>query len=185
MCQGISNKYGIAVDYVRDTYLQSKKEARKSSGDVGALQPRFEIFGDRLGLSRQDKSWARAEYETVRLANVRVLPHAKELVESFRSASETLLILTNGDGELQRARLEACWLRWTFAKLFASTDVSAKKPSEQAFLETLHIMGATPEDTRMVGDDAVSDLMPAAGLGIETWRVRGNAGGTFVEKWPA
>lgn len=53
------------------------------------------------------------------------------------------------------------------------------KPSPEIFRAALALVGARPADAVMVGDDLVSDLEPAAAVGLRTCLVRTGKGGSF------
>lgn len=53
------------------------------------------------------------------------------------------------------------------------------KPSPEIFRAALGLLGAEPADAVMVGDDLVSDLRPAAAVGLRTCLVRTGKGSTF------
>ncbi|HEU0193394.1 MAG TPA: HAD-IIA family hydrolase [Gaiellales bacterium] len=53
------------------------------------------------------------------------------------------------------------------------------KPSPEIFRVALGLLGAEPGDAVMVGDDLVSDLRPAAAVGLRTCLVRTGKGGSF------
>jgi ribonucleotide monophosphatase NagD (HAD superfamily) len=53
------------------------------------------------------------------------------------------------------------------------------KPSPEIFRAALGLVGARPADAVMVGDDLVSDLEPAAAVGLRTCLVRTGKGSSF------
>jgi HAD superfamily hydrolase (TIGR01458 family) len=53
------------------------------------------------------------------------------------------------------------------------------KPSPEIFRAALGLLSARPGDAVMVGDDLVSDLRPAAAVGLRTCLVRTGKGGSF------
>jgi HAD superfamily hydrolase (TIGR01458 family) len=53
------------------------------------------------------------------------------------------------------------------------------KPSPEMFRVALGLVGAEPADAVMVGDDLVSDLQPAAAVGLRTCLVRTGKGSSF------
>ena len=68
------------------------------------------------------------------------------------------------------------------AALEYAADVRAEvigKPSAQIYRAALAACGADPGSATMVGDDLVSDLRPAAALGMATCLVRTGKGGSF------
>jgi HAD superfamily hydrolase (TIGR01458 family) len=69
------------------------------------------------------------------------------------------------------------------AALEYSADVRAEvvgKPSETIYRIALETMAATPDAAIMVGDDLVSDLRPAAAIGMRTGLVRTGKGASMT-----
>ena len=64
-----------------------------------------------------------------------------------------------------------------------AADVRAEvvgKPSETIYRIALETMGASPDDSVMVGDDLISDLRPAAAIGLRTGLVRTGKGASMT-----
>ncbi len=82
-----------------------------------------------------------------------------------------LAAITNGHGEVQRARLESAGLARFFDAVVSATDIEAVKPSAAMFQHTLSLVDARPEDAWHIGDSLGSDIAGArnAGLGAAVW----------------
>lgn len=82
-----------------------------------------------------------------------------------------LAAITNGHGEVQRARLEQAGLARFFDAVVSATDIEAVKPSAAMFQHTLALVEARPTDAWHIGDSLNSDIAGAlnAGLGGAIW----------------
>jgi HAD superfamily hydrolase (TIGR01549 family) len=94
-----------------------------------------------------------------------------------------LAAITNGHGEVQRARLRVAGLEAFFDAVVSATDVELVKPHAAIFEHTLKAVGAAPRNAWHIGDSLKSDVAGArnAGLGAAVWlnrhgHQRGEAG---------
>lgn len=105
-----------------------------------------------------------------------------QLIERLRP-SYRLGIITNGPGELQRAKLEACGAAALFGPsdfcAVVSGEQPAAKPDPSIFRTALKMMGVDPGETIMVGDSLVHDIQGGirAGLLATVWVRGASAGG--------
>jgi putative hydrolase of the HAD superfamily len=82
-----------------------------------------------------------------------------------------LAAITNGHGEVQRARLRAAGLERFFDTVVSATDVEQVKPHAAIFEHTLKVVGASPREAWHIGDSLGSDVAGArnAGLDAAVW----------------
>ena len=86
-------------------------------------------------------------------------------------------IVTNGEGEPQRAKLAAIGLTDRFPVFVASADVGMRKPDAEIFLHACEQLGTEPEETAHVGDRLDLDAQGAAAAGLRgIWVDRTGAG---------
>lgn len=76
-------------------------------------------------------------------------------------------VLTNGDAEQQRAKVDRVGLAGHLDVLVASSDLPAGKPDPAAFRHAADLLGAAPEDTLMVGDSLADDVRGALAAGLQ------------------
>jgi FMN phosphatase YigB (HAD superfamily) len=97
-------------------------------------------------------------------------PHARRLVDLLRATNRHVTLATNpvfGRREIE-LRLKASDLYLHDFDLVTSWDVmKSTKPQVHFFHETLNKIGASPDNTVMIGNDPYYDL-PAHTLGIQT-----------------
>ena len=95
-------------------------------------------------------------------------PGALEVLEQLSSAA-TLALVTNGLGEVQRARIERLDLEPLFAVIVISGEVGTAKPGTGIFdlaFEALH--QPAKQSALMIGDSLSSDIAGGVNYGIST-----------------
>jgi putative hydrolase of the HAD superfamily len=77
-------------------------------------------------------------------------------------------VVSNGDGSVQRAKLDAAGLSAYFDHVFISGEQRAAKPHAAAFQRALSDVRTAPAEALFVGDDPAIDIAGAAGAGMKT-----------------
>ena len=75
-------------------------------------------------------------------------------------------VLTNGEREMQQAKLEATGLALADVHLIPTVDLGCPKPQRAAYLAACDQLGAAPVDTLMVGDSLTNDVQGARKAGL-------------------
>lgn len=97
----------------------------------------------------------------------RVYDDAVPALRRARAAGLRVGVLTNGDAEQQRAKVDRLGLAPQIDVLVASSDLPAGKPDPTAFHHTTGLLGTAPEDTLMVGDCLAEDVLGALAAGLQ------------------
>lgn len=84
----------------------------------------------------------------------------------FRDAGVTVAVLTNGDEDQQRDKLERTGLAGAVDVLIASSVLPAGKPDPRAFQHALALLGVTPDQALMIGDSLEKDVHGALAAGL-------------------
>jgi YjjG family noncanonical pyrimidine nucleotidase len=101
-------------------------------------------------------------------ANGDLYPGAVELLEAI-AAHATLALVTNGIGEVQRARIARTGIEQYFDAIVISGEVGASKPGTAIFDLTFGLLGNPDRSTAlMVGDNESSDIEGGIRYGIDT-----------------
>ncbi|MCP4643703.1 MAG: HAD family hydrolase [bacterium] len=87
-------------------------------------------------------------------------------VLEFLRGRVRLGILTNGASDLQREKLDGARLAGDFEAFVAGGDVGNRKPQPDGFNRVLELLGASPAESAMVGDNLKSDIQGACAMGI-------------------
>nr|GID83478.1 haloacid dehalogenase [Actinoplanes derwentensis] len=84
----------------------------------------------------------------------------------FRDAGRIVAVLTNGDEDQQRDKLERTGLASAVDVLIASSALPAGKPDPRAFHHALALLGVAPEQALMIGDSLAKDVHGALAAGL-------------------
>lgn len=84
-----------------------------------------------------------------------------------RDAGLVVAVLTNGDSAHQRSKLDRTGLAGHLDVVVASDDLPAGKPDPRAYVATCEILGVTPGDVLMVGNDVEKDYQGPVDAGLD------------------
>ena len=105
-------------------------------------------------------------YNQIREEGMRPFPGAIETLRRLRQAGMPLGLITNGNAEMQRAKIE----RFSVAEYFDHVQIEGEfgigKPDERAFRHALGALGADASEAWMVGDNLDFDIHGAQQVGI-------------------
>ena len=119
-----------------------------------------------LDLPEADADAMAERYSTVRLDNMYVLPGTQSTLDLLRSKGYRLGLLTNGDGETQRYKIERFDLAKYFETILVEGELGYGKPDMRIYRLALSALGLEPEDTCMIGDNLTWDVEAPQQLGI-------------------
>ena len=97
---------------------------------------------------------------------MRPFPGAIETLLRLRMANIRLGLITNGDAEGQRAKIERFSLAGYFDHIQIEGEFGIGKPDERAYRNALSELGAEPSEAWMVGDNLDADIRGAQQVGI-------------------
>jgi len=101
-------------------------------------------------------------------ANGSLYDGAREVLECL-SRQASLALVTNGLGEVQRARVDRLGIGDYFDAIIISAEVGAAKPGTEIFDIVFEALGCpTKESALMVGDSLSSDMQGGTNYGIAT-----------------
>lgn len=95
-----------------------------------------------------------------------LIPGAKELLD-YLAPKYNLFILSNGFRELQSHKMKTTGILGYFKDIILSDHIGVNKPGAALFLHALEKTGSQKEDSIMVGDMFGTDIVGAAGIGME------------------
>ena len=100
---------------------------------------------------------------------VRLKPDADAMLRGFRGCT---VIVTNGPGRLQRAKIAAAGLDRRVDHVLVSGECGVHKPDPAIFQRALALAGCAAGDAVMIGDHPVMDIAGARAVGIPAVMVR-------------
>lgn len=132
--------------------------------EVNPYERAFRTVVEEFDLDGEPTSLA-VDFVENEAAATRLLPGAKRLVTAISAHSRTG-ILTNGDGRMQRRKIEAHSLEQLVDAVLVSNEVGARKPDPEIFEVAKDEL---PADSYVyVGDTFEQDILPARKAGFVT-----------------
>lgn len=107
-----------------------------------------------------------ADYLVRYEAGWRVFDDAVPALRRARDANLVVAVLTNGDEEHQRFKLDKLGLTDEVDALLASSSLPVGKPDPRAFGAALERLSVTPDQALMVGDSLEKDIRGAQAVGL-------------------
>lgn len=107
-----------------------------------------------------------SRYTELRAVGAREFDGARHTLETLRNTGVRLALVTNGAGDIQRAKLE----RFSLATLFDHIQIEGEhtfgKPDLRAYSHALDALGTDPAGAWMVGDNLEWEVAAPQRLGI-------------------
>ena len=105
-------------------------------------------------------------FTTLRERAVKLFPGAIDTLRHLGKAGVRLGLLTNGQAESQRGKIERFGLEPFFHHVQIEEEFGVGKPDERAFQHALVALGVGPNEAWMVGDNLANDILGAQQAGI-------------------
>jgi len=99
------------------------------------------------------------------LDTTRLYPGIADALAELSARPHPLAVLTNKPGDLSRTLLEGLGVAPRFARIWGAGDVPARKPDPAGLHALLSELGATAEETWLVGDSQ-TDVATARAAGV-------------------
>jgi len=195
VCRAAAARAGVeaavladAVDRARRDFWSDPERHRRERVAMLAAWRKIAALG--LGaLGCRDGALAAAmgdDFAARRRARWRLFDDALPCLEALRGRGLRLGLVTNGDGDMQREKLERFALRPWFASIVIEGDFGRGKPDPAVYRHVLDALGVAPAEAMMVGDNLEFDVVGPARLGVHgVWldragRGRGDAGADTI-----
>ena len=104
-------------------------------------------------------------FQRERRARQMVFPDVLPILARLRE-SHQLALITNGAPDLQREKIAASGLADYFDAIVVSGELGIGKPDPRIFAHTLGLVGASPEESLMIGDNLMRDVAGAQRAGL-------------------
>lgn len=172
------------VDYVDSGYraiapLIAEANAFEASDILAGLRYQFRKYGrtgafDRLYEALQIKAPPITDLVAAYRAHtpdIAFYPGAEDALAKLTTIAP-VAIVTDGDGAMQRRKVEALGLASRVGAIVYCWDHQAPKPMPEGYLRAAALLGADPARAVVVGDDPFHDMAAARTLGASAVRVR-------------
>jgi putative hydrolase of the HAD superfamily len=174
------------LEEARRWYWQD--EDRERRGRVDLYGARLEIMSralEQVGPPAPKLAAALArELTQYREANLRLVPGARELLARLRAAVPRMALVTNGASAPQRAKIERFALADFFDHIQVEGEFGAGKPDRRVYEHVLGRLGADPQESMMVGDNFVCDVIGPLALGMRAAWVDASGAGRSPKPAP-
>ncbi|WAC10710.1 YjjG family noncanonical pyrimidine nucleotidase [Dyadobacter pollutisoli] len=97
-----------------------------------------------------------------------LLEGALNLLDYTSSAGYGMHIITNGFNEIQARKIASSQIGHFFENIITFETANAKKPDRRIFEFALETAKTTPEESLMIGDNWIADVMGAKQVGMDT-----------------
>jgi putative hydrolase of the HAD superfamily len=163
-----------AVDESRRWYWSDADRFREGRLDLKRARRIFVRDAlDKLGLAEDGLADRMAdEFTLEREGVVRPFDGAIEALTLFQERGAKMVLLTNGESSMQRAKIERFGLACFFKSIRIEGETGIGKPDPRAHRAALAALDAPPQYTWMIGDDWEFDVAPAQALGMRTAWIR-------------
>ncbi len=95
-------------------------------------------------------------------------PRAKQILENLQNKKILLGIISNGEGEFQRKKLQYSGLSSYFDLVLISDEVGIEKPDARIYRLALDTLHCTSKEMLFVGDNPDTDILGAHNAGIDS-----------------
>jgi putative hydrolase of the HAD superfamily len=106
------------------------------------------------------------DYLQISPQKVNLFPNALETLACLKKKYH-LHLITNGFKEIQQIKISVSGMDRFFENLITSEEAGVKKPDPQIFYYALEKSGALPDESLMIGDDYLVDIVGARQAGID------------------
>ncbi|XP_038607257.1 N-acylneuraminate-9-phosphatase [Tachyglossus aculeatus] len=96
-------------------------------------------------------------WKSTRLRHMTMTDDIKTMLLELRKEVR-LLLLTNGDSQTQREKIEACACQPYFDAIVVGGEQKEEKPAPSIFFHCCDLLGVQPKDCVMVGDTLETDI---------------------------
>ena len=120
----------------------------------------YDIYDEKLAIELGES------YTDYAARLVALVPHTLEILNYLKEKNYKLHLITNGFLEVQSIKMQASGLDKLIDTSFVSEVVGFKKPDHRIFHYAIQNVGATIENSVMIGDDLSVDIIPAKEIGM-------------------
>lgn len=169
------NNHGVAsVDLFVESFLRINT-ALWDAFDRGTLhhsyirENRFKMVFDEMGVACPENHVEIGEIYLQTLPGKRhLLEGALDILNYVTEKSYGVHIVTNGFNDIQAKKIASSGIDHFFKNVITFENANAKKPDPKIFAYALEVAEALPEESIMIGDNWIADIMGAKTFGLDT-----------------
>ena len=162
----------VSLRDVRHWYWSDPDRSRKPGLSLGRIRSKIVALAfDKLGVTGDsalalDMGDAYHTLKSAKSTTPELLPGALDTIHYFRRQGVKLGLITNGDAQGQRAKIDRFNLDALFESVVVEGEFGVGKPDAPVFQHSLAALKVHPSQTWMVGDNLRGDIGGAQALGI-------------------
>ena len=175
-----------AIDEYRKWYWSDPTRHRTARLNLGNVRGDVVEGGfERLGITAPELALKMGnEYAEKREQAVTPFPGAIDALVALKEAGTRMAMVTNGNSETQRAKINRWDLEKHFDYILIEGEFGTGKPEPEVYRHAMDTLDAQPSETWMVGDNLEWEIAAPQRMGItgvwHDWRGRGLPQGTSV-----
>ncbi|KAF6818783.1 had-superfamily subfamily variant 1 [Colletotrichum plurivorum] len=157
------DKYDASLQTAYDEYLEQKISYKEKDSK------RISLFYDSLGLPEPDEKQIaefREVYQPAFWGSRMATTGSIEALAILREYGYRIAIVTNGQLEDQTEKARAIGVHHLVDKIITSEEAGCCKPDKRVFKMAIKALGASPENTYMVGDNPEADIKGGLDAGL-------------------
>jgi len=144
---------------------------------------RFKMVFEELGIACPENHVEIGEIYLQTLPDKKhLLEGALELLDYVAGRGYNLHIVTNGFNDIQAKKIASSGISHFFDNVVTFENANAKKPDPKIFAYALEMANALPDESIMIGDNWIADVLGAKQFGLDTVYV--NPAGLVFDETP-
>ena len=154
--------------YCKELEEQMKKEEEYPEIDLDVVIRR--LFVDK-GVEEVEQSTLEALQMTMRVIStkfIRLYDGVIDLLESLKAKGKKVYLLSNAQKGFTRPELGYLGIEKYFDGILISSEEGCKKPGNSFYQRLLDRYNLNPKESIMIGNDSVSDILGACGVGMDS-----------------
>ncbi|MBO5281950.1 MAG: HAD family hydrolase [Lachnospiraceae bacterium] len=158
----------------RESTEKLQREAEQAGKEEFLAEPDLTavfgaLFAEKgIPWDRQTARLAAVFFRTLSRQYLKVYDGVEETLARLRSRGKGVYLLSNAQSDFTRPELELMGLAEAFDGILISSEEGCKKPSAAFFRRLLERYHLDPAGCLMVGNDEISDIGGAAGVGMDS-----------------
>lgn len=133
------------------------------------------LFMDKgIEVSLEESIYAGKLFRTLSTEYIRLYEGAKELLQMLKTQGKKIYLLSNAQSIFTRAELTYLGIDNCFDDIFISSEYGCKKPDETFYRKPLEKYGLNTQETIMIGNDYICDILGAQQVGLDTFYIHSN-----------
>lgn len=128
------------------------------------------LFADK-GIEEVEQSTLDALQMSMRVIStkfIRLYDGVKDLLENLKLKGKNVYLLSNAQRGFTRPELRYLGIEKYFDGILISSEEGCKKPGNSFYRKLLDRYKLNPKDSIMIGNDSVSDILGACGVGMDS-----------------